>query len=174
MDGTGLGNLIFLALLIGVFYVFLIRPQKRRVEEQRKLIGSIEPGDEIVTVGGLYGTVTSIGDEDMQIEIAPGTKVRYAKAAIARRVTESLGAARTQAFEPVKSASDDNGSDSTDTKTAAATTRSASTTRSTSSAKKTAARKTPAKKTTAKKTSAKTTSRKSSGSPSSRSNKRTR
>ena len=83
-------SLIFLAFLIAIFYFMLIRPQKRRVEAHRQLISSTDVGDEIVTIGGLYGRVTTVGDEDVEVEVAPGTTLRFVKSAIARRVTESL------------------------------------------------------------------------------------
>ena len=86
----GLGQVIFLALLIAVFYFLLIRPQKKRVEQHQKLIGSVDVGDEIVTIGGLYGTVTAIGDDDFELEPSPGTRLRFVKSAIARRITEEL------------------------------------------------------------------------------------
>ncbi|HEX2295587.1 MAG TPA: preprotein translocase subunit YajC [Actinomycetota bacterium] len=86
----GLGQVAFLALLIAVFYFLLIRPQKKRVEQHQKLIGSVDVGDEIVTIGGLYGTVTAIGDDDFELEPSPGTRLRFVKSAIARRVTEDL------------------------------------------------------------------------------------
>lgn len=86
----GLGQVIFLAVLIAVFYFLLIRPQKKRVEQHRALIGSVDVGDEIVTIGGLYGTVTAMGDEDFEMEPSPGTRLRFVKSAIARRVTESI------------------------------------------------------------------------------------
>ncbi len=85
-----LSSLIFLALLIFVFYFMLIRPQKRRVEQHRRLIESIEVGDEIVTIGGLYGSVTAIGEEEIEIEASPGVTLRFAKSAIARRIREDL------------------------------------------------------------------------------------
>jgi preprotein translocase subunit YajC len=86
----GLGNLVFLALLIGVFYFLLIRPQKRRVEQHRSLIESVQVGDEIITIGGLFGTVRAMGDEQVEIEVSPGTTLKFTKAAIARRVSEDL------------------------------------------------------------------------------------
>jgi len=89
--GNGLiGNVVFLALLIGVFYFLLIRPQKRRVAQHRSLIDSVGVGDEIVTIGGMYGTVRAIGDEQVELEVTPGTTIRFTKAAIARRVNEDL------------------------------------------------------------------------------------
>jgi preprotein translocase subunit YajC len=87
---SGLSSLIFMGLLIGVFYFMLIRPQKKRVEQHRALISSVDQGDEVVTIGGMHGVVKTIGDDDVEIEIAPGTVVRFTRAAIARRVTEDL------------------------------------------------------------------------------------
>lgn len=95
---------IFLGLLIGVFYMMLIRPQKRRAQQHRTLITSLDVGDEIVTIGGMHGRIRSIGDEDMEVEIAPGTTVRFVKNAIARRVTEDLGA-----DEPTPAAEEEQG-----------------------------------------------------------------
>ncbi|MDQ3952027.1 MAG: preprotein translocase subunit YajC [Actinomycetota bacterium] len=86
----GLTQLFLLGGLIAVFYFLLIRPQKRRVEQHRQLIGSVDVGDEIVTIGGLYGRVTAIGDDDFELEPSPGTRLRFVKSAIARRVTEDL------------------------------------------------------------------------------------
>ena len=92
MDGgSGLiGNVVFLGLLVGVFYFLLIRPQKRRVAQHRSLIDSVGVGDEVVTIGGMYGTVRAIDDEQVELEVTPGTAIRFTKAAIARRVTEDL------------------------------------------------------------------------------------
>lgn len=87
---SGLSSLIFLGLLIAIFYLMLIRPQKKRMESHRELVESIGVGDQIITMTGLYGTVRAIGDEDVEIEIAPGTTVRFLKSAIGRRVSEDL------------------------------------------------------------------------------------
>jgi preprotein translocase subunit YajC len=86
----GLANLIFLAFLIVIFYFMLIRPQRRRVEQHRRLLSSIGVGDEVVTIGGMYGIVGRMGEEDIELEISPGTTIRVVKSAIARRVTEDL------------------------------------------------------------------------------------
>lgn len=96
---SGLSSLIFLGLLIAIFYFMLIRPQKKRMEEHRKLIDSVNPGDQIITMTGLYGTVRTIGDDDVEVEIAPGTNVRLLKSSIGRRVTEDLEADANDAAE---------------------------------------------------------------------------
>ena len=97
----GLTQIVFLALLIGVFYFLLIRPQKKRVEQHQQLIGSVDVGDEIVTIGGLYGTITAIGDDDFELEPSPGTRLRFVKSAIARRITEDLAADEEETVDEV-------------------------------------------------------------------------
>lgn len=87
---AGLANLIFLGFLIVIFYFMLIRPQKRRVDQHRRLLASINDGDEVVTIGGVFGTVRRIGEEEIELEISPGTIIRVVKSAIARRVTEDV------------------------------------------------------------------------------------
>ncbi len=86
----GLSALIFPVLLVVIFYFMLIRPQKRRVAQHQGLIESLDLGDEIVTIGGLYGTIKSIGEDDLVVEVAPGTSLRFVKSAIARRVNEEV------------------------------------------------------------------------------------
>jgi preprotein translocase subunit YajC len=88
VQGSPLASLIFLGLLIGVFYFMLIRPQKRRVDQHRKLIQSIETGDDVVTIGGLYGSVVSVDDEDVELDVGSGTVLRFTKSAIARIVED--------------------------------------------------------------------------------------
>lgn len=84
----GLSALIFPLLLVVIFYFMLIRPQKRRVAQHQSLIESLDVGDDIVTIGGVHGTIRSIGDDTIEVEVAPGTTLRFAKSAVARVVTE--------------------------------------------------------------------------------------
>jgi len=82
-----------LVLLGAVFYFLLIRPQQRRVRAQQALINSVEVGDEVMTSGGIFGTIVAIDEDEgiVTVEIAPGTKVRMVKSGIARRLTEDEG-----------------------------------------------------------------------------------
>ena len=84
-------SLIFLVFLVIIFYFMLIRPQKRRVEQHRQLIQSVDVGDEVVTIGGLHGTVAQLGEDHVHLEVAPGTTLKFLKSAIARRVDEDAG-----------------------------------------------------------------------------------
>jgi preprotein translocase subunit YajC len=80
-----LGGLIVLGALFVLFWLFVIKPQRRRAQEQRALHESIAVGDEIVTLGGLLGRVRSIDETEdtLEVEIAPGTNVRVVRRGVA-------------------------------------------------------------------------------------------
>jgi preprotein translocase subunit YajC len=76
-------TLILLAVMFGLLWLFLIRPQRQRQMQQQRLLQSVEPGDEVLTVGGLYGIVQEIDEEDdLIVEIADGIHVRIARRAV--------------------------------------------------------------------------------------------
>jgi preprotein translocase subunit YajC len=77
------GSYIFILVLLAVFWFMLIRPQRRRQLESQRLLDSLAVGKEIVTAGGLYGTITALDDDEARVEIADGIEVRIAKRAIA-------------------------------------------------------------------------------------------
>jgi preprotein translocase subunit YajC len=74
---------IFILALLALMWFLLIRPQRRRQQESRRLIDSISVGKEIVTAGGLFGTITAVEDDEVRVEIADGVEVRVAKRAVA-------------------------------------------------------------------------------------------
>jgi preprotein translocase subunit YajC len=78
-----LGQLIVLVAMFALLWVFLIMPQRRRAAAQRELLARVEVGDEILTVGGLIGRIRSVDDEELGLEIAPGTEVRVARRSVA-------------------------------------------------------------------------------------------
>jgi preprotein translocase subunit YajC len=81
-------GLVVILLLFAFMYFALIRPQNRRRREAMEMQARLTPGNEIVTVGGLYATVTSVNDDDtVTLEAAPGVSLRYARAAVARVIT---------------------------------------------------------------------------------------
>jgi preprotein translocase subunit YajC len=79
---------LFILVLLALVWFMLIRPQRRRQQEAQRLLESIGVGKEIVTAGGLYGTVTAIEDDEVHVEIADGVEVRVAKRAVAGVVSE--------------------------------------------------------------------------------------
>ena len=74
--------LIILVLGFGLMWVVLILPQRRRQAAHDSMVTSLKAGDYVVTAGGLYGTVTDIGEDDLGLEVAPDVEVRVAKRAI--------------------------------------------------------------------------------------------
>jgi preprotein translocase subunit YajC len=87
--GSLLVTLLPLILLFGVMYFLMIRPQQRRRREAQELQSHLGTGDEVVTIGGLYGTIVEADDETVTLEISPGVHARYARPAIARVVTRA-------------------------------------------------------------------------------------
>jgi preprotein translocase subunit YajC len=77
------GGYIFILFLLVIMWFLLIRPQRRRQVEAQRLLSSLEVGKEIVTAGGLYGTIKALEDDEARVEIADGVEVRIAKRAIA-------------------------------------------------------------------------------------------
>lgn len=78
--------LIFLAAMAVLFWFLLIRPQRRRQSAHHALLAGLSAGDEVITAGGMFGTVRSIADDHVVLEIAPGTEIRVAKEAVANVV----------------------------------------------------------------------------------------
>jgi preprotein translocase subunit YajC len=90
--GGGSGGftlLLMMVLIFGAMYFLMIRPQQRRRREVESLQSSLGIGDEVVTIGGLYGTVTDLDDEAVTLEVAPGVENRYARGAISRVITRA-------------------------------------------------------------------------------------
>ena len=83
-----MGYLIIIVVLFAAMWLFLVRPQRRRQLEQAQLQDSLEPGDEILTAGGIHGTVREIEDELVHVEIAPRTVVKLDRRAVATVVQE--------------------------------------------------------------------------------------
>lgn len=78
-----MASLIILVAMFALLWVLLIRPQRQRQQQQQSLLSSIETGDEILTVGGLYGIVREIDEEDdLIVEVAEGIQVRIARRAV--------------------------------------------------------------------------------------------
>jgi preprotein translocase subunit YajC len=98
-SGSNVTFLISLVLMVAIFYFLLIRPQQRRVRQQRQLVDSLRVGDEVVTIGGLFGTILQIDDETVTIDAGSGTRLRYLKQAVARKFVEEPEAEEEEAGE---------------------------------------------------------------------------
>jgi preprotein translocase subunit YajC len=75
--------LIVMMLLLGVMYVLMIRPQRRRQQEHQTMVESCGVGEDVLTTGGIYGTVTQAEGDDLVVEIADGISVHMTRRGIA-------------------------------------------------------------------------------------------
>ena len=74
---------IFMAVLFGIFYFFIIRPQRKRQMEQQKLILELKPGDRVITIGGILGRIESIKDDTVLLKVESGATIRVVRNGIA-------------------------------------------------------------------------------------------
>jgi preprotein translocase subunit YajC len=86
-------------LIIGIMYFLMIRPQQKRLKEHRAMIASIRRGDTIVTSGGIIGKVTKVEEQELQVEIADGVKVKVLRSTVSevRGKGEAAPAAKAKA-----------------------------------------------------------------------------
>ena len=83
--GSQAFSLVLLAGMIGVFYFLIIRPQRKRSKAQKQLSESLEPGDEVRTIGGIHGTVISADEESVLLSVEEG-RIRISRRAIGAKV----------------------------------------------------------------------------------------
>jgi preprotein translocase subunit YajC len=82
-DGAG-GFLQFLPILLvlGIFYFIIFLPMKRKQQKVQEFLGGLKVGDRVITTGGIYGQVTRLGEDSVQLQIADKIKIEVARAAI--------------------------------------------------------------------------------------------
>lgn len=84
------GTFLPMLAIIPVFYFLMIRPQQKKAKEHRALISAVKRGDRIATIGGMLGTVTKVVDNnEIQIEIAEGVRVRILRSSVSDVVNRS-------------------------------------------------------------------------------------
>jgi len=73
-------------VMLGAFYALLVRPQRRNLAAHQALMADLHEGDEVMTMGGIFGRIQRLGDEIIDLEVSPGTSFRVARSAISRKV----------------------------------------------------------------------------------------
>jgi preprotein translocase subunit YajC len=118
------GSSFFLIIIVAfaVLWLVVVRPQKRRQSQQQQMVSELRVGDEVLTAGGIYGTISRVDDDQITVEIAPKTEVRVARRAIAGVTSEPDPAEEGESEEPQdddgerwQSAFDEHGSEAGDT-----------------------------------------------------------
>ncbi len=83
MDSQGIAQFIPLILIFVIFYFFLIRPQQKRVKEHKEMVNSLKRGDEVITSGGIIGTVERVMEDDrIEVNLSDNVKVQIIKSTI--------------------------------------------------------------------------------------------
>ena len=87
MEGAAYANpafsmLMWLVVIFGIMYFLMIRPNKKRLEEYKKMLSELKVGNKIVFAGGIYGVVRKITDDSLKVEIADGVIVEVPKSAV--------------------------------------------------------------------------------------------
>ena len=84
--GILFGIVPWLAIFV-IFYMLMIRPQQQRVMQHQAQINAVKRGDEVITGGGIRGKITKVGDEEAEVEIAQGVRIRVVKSTISQVLT---------------------------------------------------------------------------------------
>ncbi len=83
MEGGALHQFMPLIFLVVIFYFLLYRPQQKKQKQHREMVSSLKKNDQVVTSGGVHGTVVAIKDKTLSLRIDEGTKVEINKEAVA-------------------------------------------------------------------------------------------
>ena len=87
-QGGGWTMWVMLALIFGVMWFFMIRPQRKQQKELQNFRDSLAKGDKVVTIGGIFGTVAEVKEDSVLMEVDNGVKIRVSKQAIVKDFTD--------------------------------------------------------------------------------------
>jgi preprotein translocase subunit YajC len=78
-------TIILLAVLFGLMYLILIRPQRKKQKEHQQLVSELKRGDKVITAGGIYGQIESVSEDTVVLRIDSNTTAKVAKSSVALR-----------------------------------------------------------------------------------------
>ncbi len=86
-QGSPIGVLLPFILIFAIMYFLIFRPQAKKQKEHRQMLEKLEKGDQIVTAGGIYGTIVSIKDKEgtIVVKVADNVKIEFSKSAVAKK-----------------------------------------------------------------------------------------
>ncbi|MBQ0039982.1 MAG: preprotein translocase subunit YajC [Treponema sp.] len=88
----GFGMLMPLVLIVGIMYLFMIRPQQKKQKETQKMLDALKKGDKVITIGGIHGTVASTKENTVIVKVDDNTKIEFNRTAIATVVVDKPAA----------------------------------------------------------------------------------
>ncbi|TDE40811.1 preprotein translocase subunit YajC [Antarcticimicrobium sediminis] len=90
MDIGAIGQFLPLILIFAIMYFLLIRPQQKKVKDHQAMVSALRRGDQVVTQGGLIGKVSKVKDDnEIEVELAEGVKVRVVQSTIAQIISKT-------------------------------------------------------------------------------------
>ena len=81
-QGNQYQGIIMLVAMFAIFYFLLIRPQQKRAKQQKELVGGLKAGDNVVTAGGIHGSITAVEESTVTVEIAKGVKIKINRGSV--------------------------------------------------------------------------------------------
>ncbi|MDR3275801.1 MAG: preprotein translocase subunit YajC [Treponema sp.] len=97
--GSLLTTIIPFALVIGIFYFLIIRPQNKKQKDTQRMLSAIKKGDKIVTIGGIHGTIYTVRDDSVIVKVDDGTKIEFSRSAVSSIVAEGKAAVEEKSAE---------------------------------------------------------------------------
>ena len=83
-----MSTLVMFALIIGIFYLMILRPQQKKQKERQKILDSVRKGDKVITAGGLHGAVAGLDDKTVLLQVGDNVKMKFERSAISSIVRE--------------------------------------------------------------------------------------
>jgi preprotein translocase subunit YajC len=88
-NSSSFSTLVLIGLMVFAFYFLILRPQRKRQQVLQKTMNELEPGSRVMLGSGVFGTVVSVGEKQVVLEISPGAELTVLKQAVSRVVTEA-------------------------------------------------------------------------------------
>lgn len=95
LGGGQLTIILYVLVLAAIYYFLIILPQRRRIQERRKLIDSLSVNDEVMTAGGIIGTIRDIKEDVVMVQVDENVNLRFSKDAIVSNITKERAAKLT-------------------------------------------------------------------------------
>ena len=92
MSPEMLGTWVPIVVMIAIFYFLLYRPQKKQQNRRRAMLDSLKKGDQVITIGGIYGTIEELGDKSLKLKIADGVVIEVVRSSVNANVTQQEAA----------------------------------------------------------------------------------
>ena len=92
MSSEALGTWGPIVVMIAIFYFLLYRPQKKQQNRRRAMLDNLKKGDQVITIGGIYGTIVELGDTSLKLKIADGVVIEVVRSSVNANVTQQEAA----------------------------------------------------------------------------------